>query len=1085
MSLNIFYSTSRDELDKRCKNIISHNSKGRVFYIVPEQFSLSAEKYFTDITKNDFEVISFRRLARKILEEAGENISGYLSPSVKIMLMQNILNSGKEEFSVYEGCGEKRGFASTMVKTVAEFKHASVGHDEIADKAEEAEGYLKEKLKDFSKLYGLYNSAVSNAGIDCDDDLTHVYALLKENPNLYSVCGSMCIINNFTGFTRQERLILMLLSDMCEVHIAVISDTLNSESSVCYSGTVENIKRLVKGRSFTSEYIENKDKSLIKSFSKEYFRYPPKKLSGEGIEILRGNDGYDEICSVASEIVRLCREENYRYKDIAVVYRNADVYCHVIKRAFEMFGIPYFMDYRENVSSNSLVTFIYSIGDIFRYNFGYDALFTLIKSVFSPIETADCDVFENFILEFGLYGKYIFDDEKWSRRTDKIFDKTDYDREKINACRNIIIKPLVRFKNKTKGTVLYRVHAESLFELLCDWGVYGRLEKLTFELNEQGNFRQAQIFSQIWNTFINILDEAVSVLGDTKSTFTEFMRVLEAGMSECTLGVIPPVTDCVQVSDASRFVGGEIKALFAVGVNNGEFPANVSSGGVFEGTDRDVLEGMGIELTSGRKASAVAEQQILHKIFSAPENRLYISYRCADTDGTAVAPSEVVDRTKNILPSVKLGTEESFLSSPGYTFRKMITADDEDCSDYKNAYTWFSQNSRWQNQFKLIKQGIFDSRVRLSEKTLDKLYERGFYGSVSKLECYGSCAFSYFLKYNLKLSPRRVYKLRAPDIGNLIHSVLEAGTKKLNSEHGWDNVSLEMCRDIVNGAVSQTAPEFLDGLLMSSPRYRYTLSRLSDVLAKNLYYIARQFSKSSFRPAGFEHSFGLGANSPSIVLETDEGKRINLTGKVDRFDIYEGKDGKYLRIVDYKSGNKELKLSDIYNGLNLQLITYLDAMCGEKNLPAGVLYFKVADPYEKMDNIMEDKLLLAYLKGNYKMNGLILDNSDVLTHMDSSIEDDPSNISVNVKADKSGAYKGSLATEHQFRLLREGVKKSIKTLSAELLHGNIDVNPVSDRDNCKWCDFGNICRNKNGMRKVEKLSEEEVYIKFAEDLKNE
>ncbi len=1078
MSISVFYGTDKQELGNVLKNVIAHCAQKKILLIVPEQYSLSAEQEFSKVTKTDFEVINFKRLCRMIFEAAGKITGGYVSSASKIMIMQRVLDTYGSKLTVYGGCDKKPGFASAMAQTVSEFKHASVTPGFIYSKSEECEGIVKGKLSDFAMLFEEFNSFVARLGCDSDDDLSLAFELLSKNPALYGIKDSCIIISDFNGFTVQERRLVRLFADCASVYMTAVTDRVDDQAAVCFYQTVNNLKKLTEGLKAHFEHVkECEEKSVGRILSKNYFKYPCETAESDDIKIYSADDAYSEICRVACEIQRLCREEGYRYSDINIVYRSADTYCSILKRVLSMFDIPYFMDYRESVSQNPFVTFLYAMGEVFEYNFSYDSLINLIKSAFSPVSKEDADVFENFILEYGITGKYFVDDEQWAKKCSTASKSGRYDIQKMELVRQAVLTPLMKLREKTKGSVAFKLHARALFELLGDYNTYGVLSEISRNLSEGANAGEAQFFARIWNIFINLLDEIVAVMGDSTGSFLKFMSVLRAGLEDSKAGVIPPVVDCVTVSDGQRFVGGKIKAVFAVGVVNGEFPPSGAVGSVFDGTDRDILEGIGIELTNTRLSSAVMEQQILYKIFSAPSDKLYFSYRNSNSDGTASAPSEVIDRICSVFPKLEISCEMPSVGCPSYTFERLIASGDTESTDYGNAYKWFSGEPRWQGRLKALQYGKASNTVRLSEQSVVKLYSGGFYGSISKLERYGNCAFSYFVTYNLKAQPRRVYKIGAPDIGSLIHSCLEYSAVKIDKTYGWDSISEDICRDVTNEAVAEIAPEFLSGMLLSSPRYRYTLSKLTGLMSKNLYYIARQFSHSRFRPAGYEIKFGTGGSVAPIELSSSDGRKISLTGMIDRADTCKIGDTEYLRIIDYKSGTRELKLSDVYNGLNLQLLTYLDAVCGKEIKPAGVLYFKVTDSYDRLKNLMDEKLLKAYLKGNYKMSGLVLSDGEVLLRMDDELA------SLNVK-EKKGGYSGDLVTASEFEILRRGVKKSIVKLCDAMLGGVIDINPVKsgDRPPCRYCEFGSICRSSDGCRKlVEFQNDAEVIARMADE----
>ena len=551
MGITVFYGTDKASLEMRNKLVISHTDINTIM-IVPEQFSLSAEQNYSDVNKINFEVLSFRRLCNKIFEAAGKITGGYVSRAAKIMIMQKVIDSVSDKLLIYGKSSKKSGFAASMAKNVAEFKHASVLPETVLEKAESTEGYIRDKLKDFATMYSGYNTMLEKTGRDSDDDLTYALELLSKNPMLYGISGSCIMINNFNGFTAQEKKLIKLFSKVSHVYISVISDSMDDDVSICFSSTVNNIKKLTKDTSANFVYTEpDGNESAPELLASNYFRYSSDTYKTNDIFINYGQNSFYEISGVASEIIRLCRDEGYRYRDIAVVYRNPDIYCSLIRRIFDMFGIAHFLDYREPISENPFIAFVYAVSDVLEFNFSYDSVINLIKSVFSPVPRDDADIFENFVLEYGITGRYLTDDELWEKRTEKLSEKSGF--KKICYVRNLVITPLVRFKKKVSCISSYRDHAKSLFELICDFDVFGSLKKLTDEMVLRGELRSSEVYSRIWNVFIGMLDEVVEISGDSEGTFLKFMSVFKAGLDDATAGVIPPVADCVTVSDGQRF----------------------------------------------------------------------------------------------------------------------------------------------------------------------------------------------------------------------------------------------------------------------------------------------------------------------------------------------------------------------------------------------------------------------------------------------------------------------------------------------------------------------------------------------------
>ena len=128
-------------------------------------------------------------------------------------------------------------------------------------------------------------------------------------------------------------------------------------------------------------------------------------------------------------------------------------------------------------------------------------------------------------------------------------------------------------------------------------------------------------------------------------------------------------------------------------------------------------------------------------------------------------------------------------------------------------------------------------------------------------------------------------------------------------------------------------------------------TRLKKVIKKSVKYIINTLKNSDFKVYGNEIEFGDGKKYAPIEIRLDNNQRAEIIGKIDRVDIAENEDGKYIRIIDYKSSVKNVDLNEVMAGIQIQLLTYLDAITKEENAnPAGVLYFNLIEPIIKTKN---------------------------------------------------------------------------------------------------------------------------------------
>lgn len=1088
MGLCFFYGMDRDALQEYCRQ--EAQKSGKSVLIVPEQFSLSGETSFMDLQRTGTVVTSFRRFAQQLFEQTGTE-GEYLSGSAKLILMERALQKCASKMTVYKSSAEKKGFADTLCKTVAELKHADITPQVLREKGEQMSqhSYLQEKLADLSLIYQQYLELLETAGRDADDDLTRLTRLLSERPEEADLQDTTLLLYYFSGFTPQERKVISALEGLCSrVLIGLVTEDCVSkpDTKLCFWSTVRNIEAFsALTPSFVRVQGGQESRTADLAFlSKQYFAYPYQTRKGapNGIRIFAADHPYEEAEMVAAEIVRLCREEGFRYRDFAVVARELSGYEDVLEQVFSLFEIPYFTDQKEQVTTHPLVSFLLSVRDIFEYRWNYESVFHFVKSYFSPISKENGDALENFALAYGIFGNMWTDEELWRKKLDRAFSEEDcgYCRDTIEQGRELLVRPLLRLRERTVGKRPYREQAKALFLFLEELGMYDRLAEKTEQLRQEGRQQQSEEYRQLWNALLHVLDQVAALAGEEQGSFSKFMDLLEEGFCACSIGSVPPCLDSVTVTSADRFVGEQVNCLFVIGVNEGEFPASGIRGGLLDGTERDVLEAFGLETAVGRQKSAYMEQEIIYKVISLAQKQLIVTYRKADMDQTARAPSNIIRRICELFPDIKTESVLPAVSAPGYTFAKMA----EHPEGYHQAREWFADQPKWAGRLELLEREGDRQQVKLSDKTVQSLYRQGIYASVSKLEKFNRCPFSFHATYHLKAKERRQYRLGAPDTGSFLHDVLEQCAHLIDQSASlsWQTITREECGWLVDRIVDESAPQWFGGLLVSSPRYTYLTARLKRLLSKNLYYISLHFKNGLFRPLGYELEFKEKGDLPPVTLYTGDGAPVKLTGKVDRADVYQTPDGSWIRIVDYKSGPKDLYINDVYYGLNLQLVTYLDAMCTEEE-PAGIFYFNVTDPYTRTEVALDGTELAEALRKNYKMKGLVLANRAVLYAMDQDCDGGSDLIPAYVK--KDGDVSGSVASEEEFSLLRKQVRSCLKQLACQIEQGRVDVLPVKTKREfaCTYCEFSALCgyEGETGRcRKLTDLSKEEILRRMKE-----
>lgn len=1143
MSLKFIYGRSGSGKSYFCtesiKKALDKGNNNKIILLVPEQFSFQAEKNLiqkvgaTGIL--NVEVLSFKRLAHRVFNEVGGLIHKNMDDSGKCMLIYKIMMDMKEELQVFNTAAKQQGFAAVIADLITEFKNYNVTPEVLMETANSIEGdeFLRKKTRDIGIIYSKFESVINKGYIDPEDYLTILYNKIDDYS---SIKNSEIWIDEFNYFTPQQyRIMEKLLKLAKRVNITLCMNTSKDKGM---DGGVFNLvekteKRLIEiamnnnialdkpVELWKKPYPRFKNSREISYLESNFFNYNCEvyKNDTRDIKILRGSNLYSEVEQVAKDIVRLCRDRGFRFKDIAVVSRDLSIYENTVKAIFSEYEIPNFIDKRKEIDDNPLIVLIKASIEIFTKNWSYQSMFRYLKTGLLDIDEEEIFLLENYVLACGIKGKTKWTgDKKWDNFINYNFEKEVDDEEKekvlerINEIRYKVSKPLYEFwKNihgKHKGVHI----CTAAFEFLCNIGVPEKIESWVDKFKEEGNQQLSREYSSIWNLVMELLDEVVEVVGEEELSLEEFVDIITIGFNQNKMGLIPPALDQVLISSVDRIKSHNIKALYIIGVNDGVFPRGNWEEGVFTDLDRIALRNSGIELASDTKTKALEEQFLIYSSLTIASDYLRISYSVADHEGKALRPSMIISRLKRIYSKIEEGEEteerENSIENiyrPVPTFNKLITLMRKDSSlntadpVWKQVHLWYKNNEHWRENYKRVILGFkYDNQMKkLNKDSVEKLYGKNIRLSVSRLERYVECPFAYYVQYGLKAKERKIFKLSSPDIGTFMHKVIDDFSEEVEkSGMHWGDLSKEWCEKNINISVDKIVNETSGSILNSSARYRYLMERLKKVLLRAVWLIVNHMKKSGFEPLGYEMVFGEDGDFPPMEITLSDGQKVSLIGRIDRVDKLIADEGVFYRIIDYKSGNKDFKLSDVYYGLQIQLITYLDAIINAGNsekelpsLPAGILYFKLQDPIIKGNkNLTEEEIEKAIMK-ELRMKGLILQNTEIVKEMDRDLEGISLIIPAEIKKDGNLSSRSSTATREQFEELREHVRNNLINTCKEMLDGEIGIKPYRKKESvpCKFCLFSAICQFDNSIESnkynvLKELKDQEVWDKLDEEL---
>ena len=473
------------------------------------------------------------------------------------------------------------------------------------------------------------------------------------------------------------------------------------------------------------------------------------------------------------------------------------------------------------------------------------------------------------------------------------------------------------------------------------------------------NLELAKEYKLSYEIIINIFDEIINIFKNEKLTLNDFYKILKIGLKNSSLGKIPSYQDGVTVGDTERSRANQVKAVFIIGLNDGVFPRVERAEGFFNDTDRQVLKDKGIELAKGTLENLYDDNFNIYKAFTTAEENLFLSYCQSDLDGKSLRPSTLIFKIKKIF--INLKEKSDILENKNYfSLEKEIYENLIFNINYLNKnnklnnnnfeknlflfYKYFKENENYKkllkNNIKYIK--FLKMPEKIKKENIEKLYGKKLNTSVSKLETFKSCPYKFFLQYSLKLKEREKLQVSSLDTGTFMHDIINSFFEELNIQKiNYKNINEKEQEEIINKIIDEKLKLSQNYIFVANQKYILLVKRLKRIILKSIKYIILSLKASDFTLAGTEVAFDEknGKYEP-IIINLENGKKIEITGKIDRIDIAKDEKNKYIRIIDYKSSVKDLDFTNIFAGLQLQLITYLDAVCKIENfIPAGILYF--------------------------------------------------------------------------------------------------------------------------------------------------
>ncbi len=1085
-----------------------------ILWLVPEQHSFESERaLLTHLGVRDaarVQVLSFTRLADRVFREIGGLAGERLDEGVRALLMSRALEQvaavGRDLDEPMQGLRSRlaadSAYLEQLLRLWEEMKQCAVPTQElerVAQQLQAESASLSVKAGELYRVFTAYEGLAAASGLDELDVLTRLAQCL---PDSRLSEGAAVFVDGFKGFTQQELSVLdRLIPRVNELTVALGSDTPGAafpgvDRSDCrreytlfspVTDTVEQLRRLASNHGMTwqlTRFEENHrtESGALRALEAGLYAPSPEIYDqpADEVTVIPCRDEYEECTTVVRHIRRLLRE-GYRCRDITVVMRDLPTYQGLLDAALEQEGIPCYMDTRTDLLCEPLIVFVRAALRLAVGGWRTEELLRLLKTDLTPLSPVDIAQMENYVYMWRIDGAAW--EREWTENPAGLgVPFTDVHRQQLallNAHRTAVVAPLSQLRRSLRGSVTGRQFAMAVYAYLtADRELPARIIGQADCLEELAQPVLAAHASRLWDEVVGVLDRFVLALGDQTMAASRLEELFTMLCQMVDMGHIPQGLDAVTVGGADRIRYQDPRAVFVLGANEGVFPAYPVGSGLLTEEERQTLKQCGITLSADLLRQCVEERYYVYTAISAPTEQLFVTYHT----GEERVPSPLITAIDKMLPHHRrLPAQESDgsdLESYREVFQRLAEGYQAPTAVTATLQQVVAEAPAYARRLAAVERAAADTPFRLEQPTVaQQLFGRDMCLSASQTESFYNCRFSYFCRYGLRVQPRRVAQVDAAVFGTIVHHVMEtllpaytaAGglVEQLRAEGASsaaeDRQLMTTLQQDVHRVVEQYLAQEMGGSEEKSGRFLYQVGLAERSACNMLWHTVVELQQSEFTPVDFElyiHPEEEQAENGVLSLRLPVGDgSVQVRGMVDRVDLYVRADGTaYVRVVDYKTGNKTFELCELTAGLGMQMLLYLFILCdnsrryleqADKLRPAGVLYQPLSDLTVKRGEDTARRLR------SMRMSGLVLDDPAVVLAM----EREGQETFIPAKIDKGGQVKGSVVTLQQFTLLRGVVEQLLTHMAESLLAGDIDAMPLQRGDHtpCSYCDYRAVC----------------------------
>ena len=1129
MSLRFYFGPSGSGKSHRIYEEIMQRAAqepGRNFLIiVPDQFTMQTQKDL--VMRSDrggilnIDVLSFGRLSHRILEEVGTKEMPVLDDTGKSLVLQKIAADLKEQLPAMGSLLHKQGYIHEVKSAISEFMQYGISTQDMDKLIASAEkrGALAMKLRDLKTLYRGFQDYIRDHFITTEETLDVLRRSLVKSKILPD---SVVVFDGFTGFTPIQNRLIQELMRVCEETIVTVTIgeeedpyQMDGEQKLFHLSkkTVADLVKLaaeaevIRGEDVFVKGGPNRftEAPALCYLEQNMFRYQYEPYTEKQCEIrmFEALSPREEVHQTALYIRKLIREEGLTYRDIAVVIGDLEGYASYVETEFGQLEIPCFLDRTRGIVLNPMIEYIKSALQLYIRDFSYDTVFHFLRSGMVDISREEIDELENYVIRTGARGYRTYS-RLFTRKTEEMqqgsgqedTERAEETMERLNRIRQQFADTveILHMAPRAKAGE----YVDHLYDFLEQNQVQQKLLNYQQRFEQEGDLAKAREYAQIYRLVMDLLDQIYELLGEEEISLQEFADILEAGFGEITVGTIPQNVDRIVVGDMERTRLKQVKVLFFLGVNDGNIPKNVSKGGIISDMDREFLIESGTEMAPSPRQQMYIQRLYLYLNMTKPSERLYLSYAKVNSDGKGIRPSYLIDTVRKLFPQLaveypqnrsRLEQIEGRQEGARYLAEELReyadgTLREEERQDFYLMYRAYEADPEGRDRLTAA------AFRRYKESGLSRIVARALYGrqlenSVSRLETYAACACRHFLQYGLSLQEREEFGFEVSDMGNVYHAVLENFAGKLaESGRTWWDFDENFATQAIKEAVEGYAATYGETVLYSSARNEYAITRMSRILTRTVLTLQQHLKQGSFQPDDYELSFRFAEDLDSIHVDLSEEEKMHLQGRIDRIDVSEDAEHVYVKVIDYKSGNKKFDLAALYYGLQLQLVVYMNAAMelesrkhpDKEIVPAALLYYHIDDPTIETPVELTQEQINEEILTKLRMNGVVNSDPAVVERLDRFLQDKSKVIPVEKKKDGSFSARSGILSREELQVVSAYVDTKIRQIGREILDGKIAANPYEkgNEEACTYCAYKKVCGFDGSIPGYEKRQLEDL-----------